>query len=539
MNRIKYILYITEGFRWSIALFMLLDIISSLLLLYFVYCSKQAIDIVLQVIPGNLKMMLIVILLSLTASVLLNVISLWISEYTKNKMIVRLQNDLAHSQIWVPWKTINQFFSGDLMVRFQSDCVEVVHTLVYTIPSIILTGFKLLAAFTLLWSLDSELAKLIIILSPLFALSKVYFRRIRRLTREIKVKESHLGNLLQENMEYRSLIQGLSITEVKEKKYADGQHSLLRIKIQHLNLSVLRQVLLKLILNGGYLLTFLWGLFRLKSGVISYGTMAAFLQLIGRIQVPVLSLMSIFTSIIRFRVAIERLLEISEGEHADRINRIKLTLPLTLKLDHISYKYNEKEVISDFSVECRTGVPTAITGASGKGKTTLLRLILAMVKPDRGNITVIQENDGVHHTLSEHTRHNIAYVPQGNTMFIGTIRENLIVSNPEASDEQIKDAIEKSMAEFVYLLPNGIDTVIGELGIGISEGQAQRLAVARALLQKDTSIWVLDEPTSAMDSDMNNAIIDNILREGKDKVLIFVTHDRYVIEKCQNITRLS
>ena len=538
-NRLSWAYAVTKGFRWNLVLYMLLDTISTILMLYFVYCSKQAIDIALQVIPGNLRLELIHLALSIVISVMMSLASMWISEYVKNEMTIRLQKNLAHSQIMVTWKGINQFYSGDLMVRLDTDCVEVVHTLVYIIPSFILIGIRLAAAFLLLWTFDPSLAKIILAFTPLFILSRIFYRRMRRITKETKDAESRLGNILQENIEYRSLIQALSITEVREKKYTDTQQLLLRKKIQQLNLATLRQGILRFIYNGGYLLTFLWGIYRLHYGYISYGTMAAYLQLIGRVQVPVISMMSVISAVVRFRTAIERLMELNDGEREVYANPVKLKSPLTLKIHQLSYRYNEKDVINNFNMECRTGISTAITGASGKGKTTLIRLILAVIKPDSGSMTLTQEDSGEIHEITVDTRNNMAYVPQGNTMFTGTIRENLIVAYTMASDEHIHEVLRIACAEFVYSLPKGLDTVIGELGIGISEGQAQRLAVARTLLREDSSIWLFDEFTSALDMDTIHRIFRNILIAAKDKMLIFVTHDNYIIDRCSQVVKLD
>jgi ABC-type bacteriocin/lantibiotic exporter with double-glycine peptidase domain len=308
------------------------------------------------------------------------------------------------------------------------------------------------------------------------------------------------------------------------------------MKIKQLKFSTLSQGIMKLTFHGGYLLAFLWGIYRLHTGQITYGTMAAFLQLVGRVQMPVLSMVAIFPAIIRFRTSIERLLEMNKGERETYENPVRLDPPLALELRQLSYRYDEMEVLKQLNVVFQSGIPTAVTGASGKGKTTLIRLILALIKPDSGSLTLKQSS--VSHEVSVTTRNNIAYMPQGNTLFCGTIRENLLLADLHATDERIEEVLKIACAEFVFSLPNGIDSMVGESGHGLSEGQSQRIAIARALL-RGGSIWLFDEPTSAIDKDTVKQLVLNLLSAGKEKIIIFVTHDQSLMESCAQIVQLD
>ena len=527
---------ITAGYRWKISLSMLLETVSAMLLLLFIYYSKVAIDIALHVIDGNLTRILIYIVFFVTLSIFTGMIATWISEYVKNGMMMRLQNNLAYTQMLLAWEKKRRWHTGDLLVRLNSDCAEVVQMLVYTIPSFIVTGIKLMASLALLWALDPMLALLILAITPLFLFSKIYYKKMRRITKDVKKAESNVGKVLQENLKHRSLIQALLFTEARNAKLKDTQNWFFIMKTKQLKFSILSQGIMKLTFNGGYLLAFLWGIYRLNAGLISFGTMAAFLQLVGRVQMPVFSMVGIFPAFIRFRTSIERILEMNHGERESYENPVKLDMPLTLELSQLSYRYDEMDVIKQLNAVFQSGIPTAVTGASGKGKTTLIRLILALIKPDNGSMTLIHGD--VSHEISVATRTNIAYVPQGNTLFCGTIRENLILANVQASEEQIREVLRIACAEFVYSFPNGIDTVIGESEYGISEGQAQRIAVARALLQGG-SVWLFDEPTSALDNNTIKQICRHLLQAGKDKILIFITHDRYLEEACSQVIRLD
>jgi len=535
--RLAWAWAITAGFRGKTLIYMLVEIISMALLLYFVYCSKQAIDIAVGLVPGNLKWALILMVIAVILSAITGLIASWIGEYTKNGLTMRLQNSLAHSQMMMAWGARKRWHTGDLLVRLNADCSEVVQMLVFTFPALIVSCVKLLAAFTFLWTMDPRLAQLILAITPLFLFSKLYYKKMRKINKEVKQAESQLGEVLQENLKHRALIQSLLFTEAREKKLIEVQQSVFQNKTRQLLFSLLSRGIIQLTFNGGYLLAFLWGIYRLHAGEISYGTIAAFLQLVSRVQMPVFSIVAFLPAAIRCRTSIERLLELNEGEREEYGDQIKLNPPLSLKLDHLYFQYDKVEVIKRLTVAFQSGVPVAVTGASGKGKTTLIRLILALIKPDSGTLTLTQ-NDKVCHSISVATRNNIAYVPQGNTLFCGSIRENLLLADVHASEKQIDKVLKIACAEFVYTLPNGIDTVVGESGYGLSEGQAQRIAIARALL-RGGSIWLFDEPTSAIDTDTAKHLIRNLLEAGKEKIVIFVTHDHQLMEACPQIVQLD
>ena len=535
--RLAWAWAITAGFRGKTFLYMLVEIISMTLLLCFVYFSKEAIDIAIGIIPGNLKWVLVLMVLSVILSAITGLIASWIGEYTKNGLTIRLQNTLAHSQMLMAWGAKKRWHTGDLLVRLNADCSEVVQMLIFTLPSLIVSGIKLLAAFTFLWTMDPQLAQLILAITPLFLFSKLYYKKMRKINRDVKQADSQLGEVLQENLKHRALIQSLLFTEARENKLIDVQQSVFQNKIRQLLFSLLSRGIIQLTFNGGYLLAFLWGIYHLHSGEISYGTLAAFLQLVSRVQMPVFSIVAFLPAAIRCRTAIERLMELNEGEREEYGDQIKLNPPLTLKLDNVCFQYDKVEVIKHLTIEFQSGIPVAVTGASGKGKTTLIRLILALIKPDSGRLTLTQ-SDGISYEIDVATRNNIAYVPQGNTLFCGSILENLLMADAQASEKQIDKVLRIACAEFVYTLPNGIDTMVGESGYGLSEGQAQRIAIARALL-RGGSIWLFDEPTSAIDTNTAKQLIRNILEAGKEKIVIFVTHDHQLIDACQQIVQLD
>ena len=533
---LKWAWFVTAGFRWQTVLYMLMETTSMALLLCFVYCSKEVIDIASNVVPGNLQLMLVFLVLSVVISAVAGLMASWISEYAKNGLTKQLQNSLAHSQMIKAWGEKKRFRTGDLLVRLNTDCSEVVQMLVNTFPAFLVTCLKLLAALAFMWAMDPLLAQLILAITPLFLFSKLYYRKMRKINQDLKKSESQFGDILQENLKHRSLLQALMFTEARENKLKDAQELIFRIKTKQLKFASLSRGIVKLTFNGGYLLAFLWGIYRLNAGEISYGSIAAFLQLVSRIQMPIVSMFAFLPAAIRCRIAIERLMELDDGDKEEYGKQVKLNLPLTLKLDHVSFKYDKMDVIKQLNVEFQSGIPVAVTGISGTGKTTLIRLILALIKPDSGCLTLIQ--NGISHEITAATRNNISYAPQENTLFYGTIRENLLLADSEASEERMDEVLKTACAEFVYSFPDGIDTVVGESGSGLSEGQAERIAMARALL-RGGNIWLFDEPTSALDTDTAKQLVRNLMIAGKDKLLIFVTHDHQLIKACPQVVRLD
>ncbi|MDR1743996.1 MAG: ABC transporter ATP-binding protein/permease [Dysgonamonadaceae bacterium] len=527
---------VTKGYRSGVLLYCTLQVMSLGFSLAFIYWSKQAVDISTGMRPGALKITLVYIIACVFLSVLTGVASTRINEYVRIKVNIQLQNSLIWTQMTTLWQQAKQWHTGDLLVRINSDCSETTQMLVSSVPSFLVTCVQLGASLGFLWIMDPMLAMMILYITPLFLFSKLYYKKMRNLSKAVKKAESLFGTVLHENLKNRLLIMGLRAVKVRWKKILASQDSLFQLKMNQLKFSTLTQVIIKLTFNGGYLLAFLWGIYRLHGNEISYGTMTAFLQLVGRIQMPILSMIAFIPAAIRSQTAIERLMVLYEGEKESSGRAVKTTPPLRLTMENLHFRYEDRNVIEDFSATMETGKPTAIVGVSGKGKTTLIRLMLALIKPDKGSLFIESGTGKI--DVSASTRNNFAYVPQGNTLFSGTIRENLLLMNPSASNKQLSEALNIACAEFVFSLPDGLDTEIGESSSGLSEGQAQRIAIARALL-RDCGIWLFDEITSALDLQTSRRLIDNLMTAGKDKIMIFVTHDMLLADSCPQVIRLS
>ncbi|NAW51347.1 ATP-binding cassette domain-containing protein [Elizabethkingia argentiflava] len=527
--QLKWSWELTKNKRGELLLYFLLELAAIALSLIFVFWSKKSVDLAIERSNSAFHKALLYSVSSVIIALLVRSYSGWLNERTRMNMMINLQNSVIKSQMLSVWKSGKYWHSGDVQVRINNDCQEVIHMLGYFSIGFLLTLIRLCASFSFLWLMDPMLAILIVAISPLFLFSKMYFKKLRRLNRELKTAESNFANVVQENLRFRMSIRALGMQFIRWQKVQTGQQNIFSLKSKLLNFSTVSQGIMKLTINTGFLLTFCWGVYRLNAADISFGTMTAFLQLVGRIQSPILSLMGFIPLFIRFRTAVDRVQEIQELEAEEEVEQEYIAQPISLQIKNLHFRYEEKKVISALNAEFTAGRPAAVIGYSGKGKTTLIRILLSLITPDQGEILIKISDQQI--ALSNKHRINIAYVPQGDKLFSGSIRENLDLEGMDISETRLREALYLACADFVYDLPKGIDTIIGESGYGLSEGQAQRIAVARALM-RECNIWLFDEVTSALDPETSATLIQRLLKAGKNKILVFVTHDMNLAHQC-------
>jgi ABC-type bacteriocin/lantibiotic exporter with double-glycine peptidase domain len=297
-------------------------------------------------------------------------------------------------------------------------------------------------------------------------------------------------------------------------------------------------MLIGLAMQAGQVITFLWGAFGISTGAITYGMMTAFLQLVGQVQRPIIELSTKLPSLIHSSASIDRLNEIENLPHEEVGDPVLLEGVVGVKLEDVSFAYadSEKDVLEDFSFDFTPGSRTAIVGPTGVGKSTLIRILLSFLNPRKGKVELyVAGQDPI--AVSPSTRCNLVYVPQGNSLFSGTIRENLLMGNPEADDSQLESALRTAAADFVFGLPAGLETQCFEAGGGLSEGQAQRIAIARALLRPG-SVLLLDEFSSALDAETETKLLERLTTALPDHTMIFITHREKVIEYCNSVLRM-
>ena len=497
-----------------------------------VWAVKRAIDVASGSIEGSIYWAVALMGGLVLIDFAINISSVWIRNVLGVKAQNRMQQYMLDRILRSEWNGRERRHSGDVINRLESDVSNVVTFITETLPNTLSVVLLFFGAFAYLFTLDRLLAVITVALLPLFVvLSKVYVRRMRHLTRQVRNSDSQVQSVLQET------IQPLESDDAMVGKLESTQSQLRRNVIQRTRFSLLSNFILNFGFSLTYLIAFLWAAVRMSMHTLSFGGMTAYLQLVNRIQSPARNLSRIVPAFVSVFTAAERLMELEEPPLEEQGDPIVVEAPCGVKLDDVGYGYNDGDgrVIDHLSFDFRPGTCTAILGETGAGKTTLIRLILALLRPQEGEISLYHA-DGDGQQLSPRMRCNFVYVPQGNTLMSGTIRDNLLMGSPTATDDEMYDALHQACADFVSQLPDGLDTRCSESGAGLSEGQAQRIAIARALL-RNRPVMLFDEATSALDIETERRLLANVLGS-RQHTIIFITHRPAVVEYCDEVLRL-
>ena len=529
----------SRGLRLQSVLNAMIGILSVILDFAFIYATKWTIDIATDRAEGSLRMAAYALIAIMVSKILLGFSRKWVSALLGVRSLNILQQRLFAHLLRSEWNGQEDRHSGDTLNRMEQDVRDLASCITETFPSLLEVTFRLVGAFLYLFHMDARLACLIVCIVPCFLiLSKVYVRKMRTITRDIRSTESQVQSIMQESIQHRAILKTLERTGTMIEKLMQTQKRL-RGHVRHRAVfSSMSSTLLSIGFGTGYLVTFLWGVDSLQAGTITYGMMISFIQLVGQIQGPFRDMTRFVPVLISTLTASERLLELEEVPLEDDDDPISFPGGAGVRFTDISFQYKEggRPILSRFSCDFPKGSTTAILGETGAGKTTLIRLILALLKPVEGKIEMYDGMQTV--KVSPRTRNNLVYVPQGNTLFSGTIRENLLLGNPEATEAEMREALETACAGFVMDRPNGLDAVCGELGAGLSEGQAQRIAIARALLRKG-SVLLLDEATSALDMQTEQQLLKNLSSREAGQTIICVTHRPAVIAYCSQVVEMK
>lgn len=536
---IKWLWAVSKGFRLPVVFCALTGALNVSVSLCFVFVCKHLIDIATGISDDALGTyigwmagcMLLQLLLSVVRSRLTNRAEIKLRNALHNRLFVHLMKSC--------WNGRETFHTGDMLNRIEADTVSVTDAVCRTVPSVFVTFVQLVGALYFLSMLDIRLTGILVFIMPVALLfSKSYVRKMRRMSREIRETDSRIQSHLQENLQHRIIVRTLEHTGNAVEKLSGLQSFLQGQVFRRTDFSVFSRSMVQVGFMTGYAVAFLWGVFGLRDGTVTFGMMAAFLQLVSQIQRPMVDLSRQIPAFIRVFTATERLAELTSLPLEPQGSPVRLDGSLGVRISHVSFSYqgNSRQILNDFTYDFRPGSLTAIVGETGVGKSTLIKLILALIRPDEGEITVYNGKEEV--AVSPQTRCNLSYVPQGNTLFSGTIRDNLLIGNQHATEEDMRQALHTAVADFVFSLPAGLDTVCGEQGTGLSEGQAQRIAIARGLLRPG-NVLLLDEPSSALDSQTERELLERLSAEVKGKTVVLITHREKIAGLCSEVVRME
>ena len=529
-------------FRWTFVAVLLFQVVGVAISLFYVWLSKDLVDTAVEHFQGDLQRQRIISLAIIFTLVSLSrPILTAIKSYLQSRMAVNMTNSLRQRLFDEMLKTEvdvgRKYHSGDMINRMESDVSAVTNAFCAAVPNLFWAGLQFAAAFACVLYVDLRLSLILVVLLPIAApAGKFIMKKVRKLTLRIKSSDSRIQSHIQESIQHHTLLRTLEYTDGSSQMLGELQDENYSRNLKRIGFSIIARVLMSLAFTLGYLVAFLWGVRGLSTGVVTYGVMTAILQLVGQLQRPLLQASENLPSLLHCTASIDRLMELEDLPKEEAEDSLMLGAPAGVRVRNLSFQYpdGEEKVIDNLSFDFKPGSRIAITGRTGIGKTTLLKLILALSRPTSGSIELYDSETSV--PVSVKTRCNFAYIPQGNTLFSGTVRENLLMGDRNADEERMKEVLHLAAADFVMDLPEGLDTICSEAGGGLSEGQAQRIAVARGLLRPG-SIVLLDEFSSALDPATEEEMLSRLTaKDGlcAGKTMIFITHRESILNFCDS-----
>ena len=531
----KYVWWIwrnTDGIRWNTAVRIVAGIGQVMLGLMMVWLSKRFIDETIRTGSNDdLLQMILWLVLTVVGGILLRQLYYYLTTQANTRQMNDLRLRVFSSLFRRKLFDEQELHSGDVTSRLAKDIEVVCNVMTDVLPQLLITGIQLCGAFLLMRRFDARLAWALVLLTPLaIVFGKLVARRLRQMTLDIRNDESRIQMQVQEGMEHNVVLRSMGSEQWVTGRLSQRQEQLRGNVMRRTRFTVVTRIIMGCAFGLGYLLAFVWGGLQLRTGEITFGVMTSFLQLVGMIQHPILQMLNMVPSIIHATASIDRLEELVCAPESEEVvlpdsQPSADILQHGIKIDNVSFRYadGDRYVIDHFTHEFAPGSKTAILGETGIGKTTLFRLILGFIKPTEGKVDV---------------GGTLSYVPQGNTLMSGTIRYNLQLAKPEATDEELNAVLHTACADFVSELPDGIDTELGERGSGLSEGQAQRIAIARGLLHAG-NILLLDEISSSLDDATEQELYRRLFAAYPQKTMLFITHRTTVAELCDEVIRLK
>lgn len=534
----KTLLWIFKGSKSQLPYVFVIAMLRTLLTVlgvYFALSSKGVIDAASRKDRSEIIFASLLLVGIILVQLIIKLIGNALEERIRGRMEISFKSKLFKSILKKDYSKITAYHSGDLLTRIGSDINVVTEGVVSLLPGVMATIVGLVCAFFGLVSLDSTFAYIFLVGGLLLLLAISLFRTLmKNLHKAVQESYSKVRSFFQEAILSLLMIKVFSIEDYMGEKGDELQETVYKNKMKRRNISVLANTGMGFVFSFASLFALIRCSVRLFFGTITFGTLTAVLQLVNQIQYPIASLSSVFPRYFSILASAERIIEIEdlpdekgEGKSLEKEHYEKLS---QIVFDNISFSYGRDEVLYKTTCSIDKGDFIIISGISGIGKSTLMKLLLGVIYPQDGEIYLLMEN-GEKIFVGKHIRILFSYVPQGNLLLSGTIRESVSIVKPDATDEEIINASKVACAyDFIKELPEGLDTVIGEKGAGLSEGQVQRLAITRAILSS-APIILLDEATSALDEETEEKLLYNI-KQLKNKTCVLISHKKAAYSVC-------
>ncbi len=527
----------TKPYLPSLVLMMFFSILTTGLSIAMTLTTKYILDTATA--NGQLLSGVIIYLLVFVVSTILTTITGIITAVITEKFSFGIRLKIYNSVMNTLWDRITKFHSGDIITRLSSDVDIVASGIAEIIPSIFSLGITFLGAFITLAFFDPVVAVIALVFGPITALVGIISaRKLRPIQKKIQESESAYKSYMQESIANLTVYKAFNAQDKASDSISELRKTRVDWVMKRQRISAISAAAMSASFQAGYIAAFSYSALQLSIGAITYGTMSIFLTLVNQIQAPVVGLSRVVPRVVSIFTSAARIMQIDDMPNESYSEQSFKGDKVGIKVEDLTFAYGEEEIIKDAELTVKPGEFVAMMGSSGIGKTTFIRLIMSFLKPANGSIKLYDES-GNSSIIDAGSREHISYVPQGNTLISGSIIDNIRLGNSDISEEEIWSILKiVAVDEFVKSTPDGLYTVIGERGLGLSEGQAQRLAISRALAKK-APVLILDEATSALDEATEIAVLDHLRNHSIGRTCLLITHRRSTLEFCDRCIRID
>ncbi|MBR4183058.1 MAG: ABC transporter ATP-binding protein [Lachnospiraceae bacterium] len=511
--------------------------------------SKDLVDIITGHDTGEVVQTFSIMISMTLLSTAINKASDYVASKINYRVDANIKSDIFEKILVTDWESLTNYHTGDLLVRWSSDVSTISNGILTYVPNLIVYVARFVSALVMVIYYDWTFAVFAIVSMPFsFLISRESMKRMRRNNAKSANINARMSGFNQEAFSNIQTIKAFDLVKEYSKRLRNIQEEFIGMRLSFQRMSMFTSLLMVLLSMVVSYVSYGWGIYRVWSGAITYGTMTMFLTLASTLSSSVNNLINLIPGAVSLSVSTRRLMDIvempredySEDDAMAQYMRENHDRGIGFVVDNVSYAYmNGTEVFKGACMEARPHRIVGLIGPSGEGKTTMMRMLLALINPSEGSISLVPGGEDLEsgdvRKLTASSRKLFSYVPQGNTMFSGTIKDNMLRIKPDATDEEIIEALKSACAwGFVSKLPDGIDSVIKERGGGFSEGQAQRLSIARALLRK-SPILLLDEATSALDETTQKELLKNITQDRYPRTCVVTTHRLSLLKVCDSV----